>query len=123
MKKIFLFLMFLSVANAKEIPVDQNTENILKNHPTPIILIFSEKWCIECKLAKPFINQLKQQKDFDIVILEGTPRSLQIKFNLKGFPSFFLVKNGKIYDSIVGYGNSDIFNVNNFKKWTLQKGK
>lgn len=118
-----LILSFSTTAYAKEIPFDQNIDYVLKHNPKPVILEFSEPWCIECKLAEPFVNELKKQKNFDIVILENSPRSLQTKLHLKGFPTFFLVKKGKLYDSIVGYGNPKIFNVDYFKNWILYKGE
>lgn len=86
--------------NFKEI-----NENILNQHTNkPALVIFTASWCGACKMILPkFIVASQQLKNILFLnIEESNSGSLLNKFNVRGFPTTFLVKNGKVLDVYEG---------------------
>jgi len=79
------------------------------------VICFSAKWCAPCKMIKPEYHNLAdlyKNVDFyevDIEKSEDFTKNLEIK----ALPTFIIVKEGKIIDTIVG---SDISKVENAVK-------
>lgn len=127
MKSIMTFLAslcFACTAYASEIKAtQQNMDDIIAHSQKPVFVEFTETWCGPCKLAKPFIEELKKQNDFDIIVMENPSASFQKKHHVYGTPTFILYKQGHTYGRIVGYTKeSSQFTIDFFRDW-IKSGK
>jgi len=68
----------------------------------PMFIFFSADWCVNCKpLAAKFKHAAKAASGtgtFFFIVNGPQQYSLAQRFNVERYPSFFLVKDGKVYE-------------------------
>lgn len=79
-----------------------NEQNFEKETATGLKLIdFSASWCTFCQMLKPELEALDK---IWIGVVDGDDSpNLAQKFNVSGYPTMVLLKNGKEVDRLVGY--------------------
>ncbi|WP_456472296.1 thioredoxin family protein [Methanocaldococcus sp.] len=105
-KYIILFLIFLFFSgclNSKSSIVGEEFPNV-KNG----IVVFSAEWCHYCKALKPYLEELKA-KGYNVIIIDvDKNRDLAEKYNIRGVPTIFYIKDGKVIDYTIGYNPDEL---------------
>lgn len=68
------------------------------NQDKSVLVDFFAEWCGPCKMMSPILKEVKCKLQEDISIIKidlDKNKSLVAKHQVKGVPTFFLVKNGK----------------------------
>lgn len=81
-----------------------NEENFEKNIKTGLKLVeFYAPWCGFCQKQKPVISELSNNNIWIGLVNADENPNLTNKYNISGFPTFILFKDGKILASLAGY--------------------
>lgn len=71
-----------------------------------LVIDFWASWCGPCRAIAPIIEELAQEYKGKVAIGKcnvDENRSLTTRFEVQGIPAIFLMKNGKIVDTQIGY--------------------
>ena len=83
---------------------DEYTKSGLK------VVEFFAEWCGYCKRQKPILEEM-EKVNIGQIDAEKSP-SIARKFNVNGFPTMIIMKNGNEVDRLVGFHSKyDIMNV------------
>ncbi len=89
---------------AKNITKDNFKQEVI-NTDKPVLLDFWAGWCAPCKMLSPSIEKLSETYGDKAVIGKvniDEQRELAERFGVMSIPSVFVIKNGKVVESIVG---------------------
>lgn len=80
-----------------------------------ILVDFYASWCGPCRMLTPVLEELeetnKQIKILKIDVDEEANVELVRKFNIQSIPALFLIKEGKVTKSSLGYITLDQLNL------------
>ncbi len=84
-------------------------EEVLKSNE-PVLIDFYADWCGPCSMLAPVLEEISDEYDGKIKVckvnVDDEPELTQ-KFGIENIPAVFLMKNGEIADSFVGYKDKD----------------
>ncbi len=89
---------------AKNITIDNFKKEVTDSNK-PVLLDFWASWCAPCRMLAPAIEQLSEQYGDSAVIGKiniDEQQELAKQFGVMSIPSVFILKNGKVIDSVVG---------------------
>lgn len=109
---IYYYLYYIAPASkASYIPNSENNTTGMSNGNDAELLFFYADWCPHCKAAKPIWNDLKAEYEhktangYKIIFTEidcseesSEVESLMNKYNVEGYPTIKLIKDGKIIE-------------------------
>lgn len=84
-------------------------EEVLKSE-LPVLIDFYADWCGPCSMLAPVLEEISDEYDGKLKVckvnVDDEPELTQ-KFGIENIPAVFLMKNGEITDSFVGYKDKD----------------
>ena len=82
---------------------------VLKSDKTVLIDFFAD-WCGPCMMLAPFVEEIAEENP-DIVVgkvnVDEEPE-LAAKFGISSIPALFVIKDGKIKDSAIGFKPKEV---------------
>ncbi|MGE5494714.1 MAG: thioredoxin [Burkholderiales bacterium] len=88
---------------AKSVTVENFKEIISTDKP--VLLDFWASWCGPCMMIAPSIDNISKKYEGKAIIGKvniDEQRSLAEQFGIMSIPSVFVIKNGKVVESVVG---------------------
>ena len=82
-----------------------NFQNEVMNSDKPVLLDFWAPWCAPCRMVVPIIEEIASERaDIKVgkINVDEQPGMVN-RFTLKGIPSLFLYKNGKLTSENRGF--------------------
>ncbi|MBA4155380.1 thioredoxin [Flavobacterium sp.] len=71
----------------------------------PVVLDFYADWCAQCQALLPVLEEANNHYDENVAIakinVDNNPEIAK-KFNVRGIPAVFLLKNGTVVDQFKG---------------------
>ena len=89
---------------AKNITMDNFKDEVMGTDK-PVLLDFWATWCAPCRMLSPSIEKLSQEYAGTAIIGKvnvDEQHALAERFGVMSIPSVFILKNGKVVDSVVG---------------------
>lgn len=91
---------------------EKNFEDLIKDKY--VLVDFYADWCGPCKMLGPVLEHLDSDIEVIKVNVDENP-SLSQKYGVMSIPNMFLIKNGEVVDSKVGFMQEDTI-----KNWINQ---
>ena len=85
---------------------NDNFEEEVTNCDIPVLIDFYADWCGPCLMLSPVIEEISDEFDGSVKVCKANVDEnpeLTTKFGIENIPAVFLIKNGEIVDSFVGY--------------------
>ena len=90
---------------------DENFDQIIKTNPIVVVDFWAE-WCGPCRAMNPIIEELSSIYENKIVFaklnFDKNPVTPS-KYGISSIPTFLIIKNGQIMNSIIGAVTQEIF--------------
>lgn len=78
-----------------------------------VMVDFYTDWCRPCKMMEPFVNQIKQERENDVIVMKintDQEQGLAQKYNIQSIPTLVLFKNNEVLYYQPGYHDYDQLN-------------
>lgn len=103
----------------KRLSVTENLNELMKGDKLVMVDFYAD-WCRPCKMMEPFVNQVKQERKEDVIVLKintDEEPELSQKYNISSIPTLILFKNDQIQYNNAGFHDYDQLNdlVNKYK--------
>lgn len=88
---------------------DANYNSVVDGSELPVLIDFWAEWCPPCRMLSPVVESVAEERD-DLVVCKVNAdenQELCMKFGVSSIPALFLLRDGKIIDSTVGYRDKD----------------
>ena len=87
-----------------------NFEDMVLKSDKTILIDFFADWCGPCMMLAPFVEEIAEENP-DIVVgkinVDEEPE-LAAKFGISSIPALFVIKEGKIKDSAIGFKPKEV---------------
>ena len=87
-----------------------NFEEVVLKSEKAVLIDFYADWCGPCKMIEPFVAEIAEENP-DVVVGKvnvDEEMELAIKFGVQSIPALFVVKDGKIKDSAIGFKPKEV---------------
>lgn len=100
---------------------EKNFEEEIKKYPRLLVMFYREAGCSHCDKAKPLFEEYAKEAGHECAMykLGKTPDSVNAKYPIERFPTFYAFENGVAINSVEGH--SQPFNEMFTKKPKLLK--
>ena len=87
-----------------------NFEELVLNSKKTVLIDFYADWCGPCKMVAPIVEEISEEYPDVIVgkINVDDEMELAVKFGIQSIPALFVLKDGKIKDSAIGYKPKEV---------------
>lgn len=89
---------FVTLSTIKLTYYMKKSFNEIINREVPVLVDFYAEWCAPCKSMAPVLKQLKSELKDSISIIKinvDTNKTLALKYQVQGVPTFMVFKHGK----------------------------
>ena len=86
----------------------ENFENEVVNSDKPVLLDFWAEWCGPCRMLSPVVSKIAEKYDGKIKVGKvnvDNEIELASAFQISSIPALFVVKDGRVVNSAVGFRN------------------
>ncbi|MGI6230216.1 MAG: thioredoxin [Tractidigestivibacter sp.] len=83
----------------------KNFKDEVVDSDKPVLVDFYADWCGPCKMMMPVVEQLAEEYDGRVKVGKvnsDEEQELAAAFKVMSIPSFFIIKDGKVVDQLVG---------------------
>ena len=90
---------------------NENFDDQIKQHTTPILVDFWAEWCGPCRMVAPVLEKLADEYDGKARIGKvnvDEHGGLAAKFGVQSIPTLLVFKEGKVVDQFVGATTRDV---------------
>lgn len=87
-----------------------NFEEVVLKSEKAVLIDFYADWCAPCKMLAPFVEEIAKENP-DIVVGKvnvDEDGELAMQFNVSSIPALFVVRDGKIKDSKIGFAPKEV---------------
>ena len=87
-----------------------NFEDIVLKNEKTVLIDFYADWCGPCKMISPLVAEIADEHPEITVgkINVDEEPELAMKFGVQSIPALFVIKDGKIKDSAIGYKPKEV---------------
>lgn len=87
----------------------ENFESEVLNNQKPVLIDFYADWCGPCQMIAPFVAEIAAEHPEYTVgkVNVDEQMSLAQRFGITSIPALFVVKNGQVTDSVIGYRSKE----------------
>ena len=93
----------------KELVINkENFENEVVNSDKPVLLDFWAEWCGPCRMLSHVVSKIAEKYDGKIKVGKvnvDNEIELASAFQISSIPALFVVKDGRVVNSAVGFRN------------------
>ena len=71
-----------------------------------VMVDFYTTWCGPCKKMAPFVQQIRENRASDVVVLKVDAEAqagIADRYRLEGYPTVIFFKNGQVVGRVLGY--------------------
>ncbi|MCQ2077714.1 MAG: thioredoxin [Bacteroidaceae bacterium] len=89
---------------------DENYQSVLEQGK-PVVLDFWATWCGPCKMIAPYIEELAQKYEGQVVIGKVNVEecdNLTAEFSIRNIPTLIFIKNNTVVDKFVGATTKEV---------------
>lgn len=90
---------------------EENFEKEVLQSDVPVLVDFFATWCGPCKMMGPVVEQLSEELTGSVKVgkldIDQAP-SIAQKYNVMSVPTFLVMKEGKVADTVVGAVSKDV---------------
>ncbi len=83
---------------------DTNYDEVVNSAKLPVLLAVGAQWCIDCRRLQPlfvqFADQYGDKLTFASCDFDNNP-AIKDKFEVRHIPTFFVIKEGKVVDTLI----------------------
>ncbi len=75
-----------------------------------VMVDFYTTWCGPCKKMAPFVQQIKTNRNKEVIVLQVDAESqfgISDRYRLEGYPTLIFFKRGQVIGRALGYQNYD----------------
>lgn len=84
-------------------------EEVLKSE-IPVLVDFYAEWCGPCKMMGPVVDAIANEVDGKAKVGKidvDQSRKIAMKYNIMTVPTFLIIKDGKVVETLVGAVSKD----------------
>lgn len=87
-----------------------NFEELVLKSDKMVLIDFYADWCGPCKMVAPIVEEIAEEYPDAIVgkINVDEEMELAMKFGVQSIPALFVLKDGKIKDSAIGFKPKEV---------------
>jgi len=88
----------------------ENFENEVVKSNLPVLIDFWASWCGPCMMLSPIIEEIAKENEGKIKVCKvnvDEETELANAFNINSIPAVFVIKDGKVSNSVVGYQSKE----------------
>lgn len=89
---------------------NDNFETEVLKSEIPVLIDFFADWCGPCSMLAPILKEIGEESGGLLKVCKvnvDEEPELTAKFGIENIPAVFLIKNGEICDSFVGYKDKE----------------
>lgn len=87
-----------------------NFEEVVLKSEKAVLIDFYADWCAPCKMIAPFVGEIAEENP-DVVVGKinvDEEMELAMKFGVQSIPALFVVKDGKVKNSAIGFKPKEV---------------